>query len=992
MAFSWKKDKDNHQNDFYASYTARLYNLVIKGANGSEVLKGSKATDVIYGRHGNDKIYGYHGNDKLKGDHGKDLIKGGHGKDKIWGGHHNDKLYGDKHNDKLYGQNHNDKLYGGHNNDRLDGGKHNDKLYGQKHNDKLYGRQGNDYLDGGSHNDKLYGHQGNDTLKGGSGNDYLDGSTGNDKLYGGSGVDKLYGRWGVDYLYGDSGNDTLYAGSENDFLYGGTGNDTLYGEAGNDKMSGQDGNDTLHGGDGNDDISGNAGNDTINGDAGDDEIEGGDGDDIINGGLGIDQIEGGGGADTISGNEGNDEIRAGAGNDTIHGNVGNDDIAGDDGDDIINGNDGDDDLLGDGLDINATTGGNDTINGGDGVDNIAGGGGDDILNGDAGNDIILGGYGNDTINGGTGDDVITADAGNDIINGNDGADTLIGLTGNDTLNGGKGYDQVAGGDGDDLLIYDIADNETTGQADFYRGDQSDAEFNDNDTLVLLGVQDLYDSLDANGKIEMYLAIGNLFTYTYSDHYDGHHDSLDTRIAGKKLNLEVDGIEQLLIDGGNALTWLTNHESDDTQTEDATQGDMIYNSNDGATHTIFLDFNGVKELENNFWNFYQDTQYIATDGYDTGNDGAATFNATEKTEIETIFKMVAEDFAIFDVNVTTDQAKYNAASAATRTHVIITSSANDFTVFDTENAVGLAPSVGGYSTSNAAWGTANYDADMWNTVLIHTDVNEDDTHSSIESIANTISHEIGHLCGLDHDGICLNGDSDVEDTLDDLDETVIGVDLNGDGDKLDTDVDGVNEEYFFALVGTNHVWSSLMGTAVDGSISQWDKSEYTNASLPDSSLQTNVDDIAVLASLLGTIADEANSDWSNSTNGTVITDGGAVVSGIINSQSDTDVYKFDTPDDITQGAGLQGEYTISVKGAGDGITNLDLKVDIYEESDLNTLLGTVDWNNEFDAEFNATLDENSTYYFVIDGTFGDYTTSDYGSVGQYTIEIDWFGPV
>ena len=975
MAFSWKKDKDNHQTDFSASYTARLYNLVIKGANGSETLRGSNATDVIYGRSGHDKIYGYRGNDKLKGDHGKDLIKGGHGKDKIWGGNHNDKLYGDKHNDKIYGQNHNDKIWGGHNNDFLDGGKHNDKLYGQKHNDKLYGRQGNDYLDGGSHNDKLYGHQGNDTLKGGSGNDYLDGSTGNDKLYGGSGVDKLYGRWGVDYLYGDSGNDTLYAGSENDYAYGGTGNDILYGEAGNDNLTGQAGNDSIYGGDGNDAINGNDGNDTLNGDAGDDIIYGGDDDDTIYGGLGIDNIYGENGADLIYGGDGNDELEGGSDNDTIYGENGDDDITGDAGNDVIYGNAGDDEISGDTVAIGAATGGDDTVYGGDGDDTIWGSGGNDTLYGDAGNDYLLGGYGND------------------ILYGGDGDDNMLGESGNDTFNPGDGYDFILGGTGDDIVIYDLSIDRTDDAESVYRGDQPGSYLNNNDIFIMTNVASEYATYDAATQTDMYLALAHLNYRIENNYWTFTTNDLDDR-TGKLINAAVAEFDEFYIDGfdasADAHLYLDTIKTATTlQTDTPFDIDHIYNPVGGSPSvTLFLDFNGVQSLANTQWNFQFEQETITNTGYNV-EGGAGTFSVAEQSNIQDIFNRVVEDFAIFNVQVTTDQFVYDNTAATDRIHAIVTNDHTGFSFFDADaNLLGVAPGLGVFSQEN------EFDANTSNTVVVSTQ----NIGNNTALTADAISHEIGHLLGLAHDSL----------------------DANSDGDILDVG----DEEYFSGWAGANYSWKPIMSNG-GGDLSQWDKSEYTNAILTAYDLEDNepvyyqqaeVGDIEVLASTLGYATDEHDNWASTGTIGTTLTAGAAAINALINNQTDDDVFLF-TP-------GSTGDYTFTITGIGAG-TNVDLIAAIFDDqddllyqndatyisdfsqnnivdeghatlTDADTISAAdaindivfMNADNSLDATFTATLVSGKDYFIVVDGFYdNDYADSDYGSVGQYSIEVD-----
>ena len=74
------------------------------------------------------------------------------------------------------------------------------------------------------------------------------------------------------------------------------------------------------------------------------------------------------------------------------------------------------------------------------------------------------------------------------------------------------------------------------------------------------------------------------------------------------------------------------------------------SNPGATKTIFLDFTGYT-TSGTYWNSsFNNGNDIVTAAYDF--DGSGSFSDAELERIQRIWQRVAEDFAPFDVNVTT----------------------------------------------------------------------------------------------------------------------------------------------------------------------------------------------------------------------------------------------------------------------------------------------------------------------------------------------------
>ncbi len=74
------------------------------------------------------------------------------------------------------------------------------------------------------------------------------------------------------------------------------------------------------------------------------------------------------------------------------------------------------------------------------------------------------------------------------------------------------------------------------------------------------------------------------------------------------------------------------------------------SNPGAARTIYLDFDGA-EVTGTYWNSNYGVPEGAHPGWDPSGDGPA-FSAYERAAIEQVWSMVSEDYAAYDVDVTT----------------------------------------------------------------------------------------------------------------------------------------------------------------------------------------------------------------------------------------------------------------------------------------------------------------------------------------------------
>ncbi len=250
---------------------------------------------------------------------------------------------------------------------------------------------------------------------------------------------------------------------------------------------------------------------------------------------------------------------------------------------------------------------------------------------------------------------------------------------------------------------------------------------------------------------------------------------------------------------------------------------------GSSKTIYLDFDG-QNISGTAWdNQYNNGQPFYAEPFDA--EGTVGFSAAELTEINGIWQRVAEDFAPFDVDVTTEDPgaaaidRTDANDQVFGTRVLIT---NTTTIFSGCNCTGLG-FVGVFDST----GTDHpyyQPAFVFNKGL-----------GSVEkNLGEVSSHEAGHNLGLSHDGT--------------------------------TTVD--------AYAGQGP-WAPIMGAAYYHPITQWSKGEYANANNKE-------DDFGLMqANGLSYRAD----DVGNSTSGAKALGTTRIFNGLITTDEDVDVFSF-----------------------------------------------------------------------------------------------------
>jgi PKD repeat protein len=341
---------------------------------------------------------------------------------------------------------------------------------------------------------------------------------------------------------------------------------------------------------------------------------------------------------------------------------------------------------------------------------------------------------------------------------------------------------------------------------------------------------------------------------------------------------------------------------------------------GAQRTIYLNFKGAV-LAGTAWNSSAST--ITALPFDT--DGVPySFSTAELQRIQYIWQRVAEDYAPFDVDVTTE-----APSAD-----VLTRNGSTDQVFGTTVLITSKSGVYNCSCGGVAYiGIFDETTDYYKPALVFYDAlgagNE-------KYVAEAISHEAGHNMGLGHDGYSGGG-------------------------------------YYQGHGSGATGWAPIMGVGYYQSLVQWSKGEYGTA--------TNVqDDYGVMAGNgLPLRADDHGdtlataSAWPGTTlNGLTSFSAG----GVIERPSDIDMFSF---------ASGPGTVTVSASPAVRS-ANLDLLIELRNSS--GALLASANPVDGLPASLSFSAAASATYYVSVQGVgkgdplAGGY--SDYGSVGQYAI--------
>lgn len=344
---------------------------------------------------------------------------------------------------------------------------------------------------------------------------------------------------------------------------------------------------------------------------------------------------------------------------------------------------------------------------------------------------------------------------------------------------------------------------------------------------------------------------------------------------------------------------------------------ILNSNPAVVHKVlYLDFDG-QAVYGTAWNTTYSTPTI--------NALPSTLSPAVMTDI---WRRVSEDYRPFDVNVTTDVNKFNAATPTLRMRIVITPSSTWY-----------PSSVGGVAFLNSfSWG-GNPDTPCW--------VFENMLSYSAKNCAEAASHEGGHTLSLKHQSI-WNPTTCTK-----------------------------TAEYHNGIGSGVTSWAPIMGVGYSRNVTIWHNGPNSTTC---TTLQFDHGGNAITGSLF---LNYRNDDVGNTLPGAkVLNVNSATVqdTGIISTNTDIDVYKFDLCNSryMTFDVKPWALDTVNYSGA-----NLDVRLTLYNAITSNSI--AIDTPlTRLNARIGTTLTPGS-YYFVVDGG-GSANYSDYGSIGQYHIKI------
>ena len=347
--------------------------------------------------------------------------------------------------------------------------------------------------------------------------------------------------------------------------------------------------------------------------------------------------------------------------------------------------------------------------------------------------------------------------------------------------------------------------------------------------------------------------------------------------------------------------------------------------------LYLNFSG-EDVTGTSWNSSLSRTVIPAVAFSSDAD-FSTFSDSEQTVIKRVWERVAEDYAPFNIDVTTERPATFTSRTADALITRNTDVNGDANPSSTAGGVAYVNvfAGGGYASSRPAW------------------IYYNNLSSSESYIAEAVSHEIGHNMGLSHDA----------------------------------KTDGTS--YYGGHGSGDTSWGPIMGTGYNRNVSQWSKGEYYLANNTE-------DDLAIINGKLTYRVDDHGDSRATATP-LVVTGVTNVVSttpesdptnanpankGVLEKNTDVDVFSFVT------GSGqvsLRVNPWIMPSGTRGG--NLDVLLELYNENGV--LLLTNNPASTTYASMVTNLSEGLYFLYVRNTGVGDpfsSTPTGYAAYGQH----------
>jgi len=329
---------------------------------------------------------------------------------------------------------------------------------------------------------------------------------------------------------------------------------------------------------------------------------------------------------------------------------------------------------------------------------------------------------------------------------------------------------------------------------------------------------------------------------------------------------------------------------------------LLNSLPGAAAVVYIDFDG-ELVTGTRWNTLEGRP-------ETINAQPAGF---DEARILEVWEEVAEDMRPFKINVTTDRTVFDAAAVGKKMMCIVTPTSVAF------------PGSGGVAFLDSFHDGNNDPCWAFNLTP--------------GSCAQTVSHEVGHTFGLNHDGLLGQAEQ---------------------------------EEYHRG----NGTWGPSMGAPFGLKVVSWSDGGYVGSTNQE-------DDLNVIATFSADFRDDLFGDSDGEAFELEAEQPGEEsvdLTGVIETPDDVDVFSFSTSGgSVTLNADPEGATIDGTKF----VTNMNVRVQLFDEA--GDLVIEDDPEDSYAASITANIDPGN-YTFHVTGTNSGSPDvsgfSNYGSIGQY----------
>ncbi len=344
---------------------------------------------------------------------------------------------------------------------------------------------------------------------------------------------------------------------------------------------------------------------------------------------------------------------------------------------------------------------------------------------------------------------------------------------------------------------------------------------------------------------------------------------------------------------------------------------------GFAAVLFLDFDG-ETVNDSAWN--------------SGSTITAAASGLTVAQQEEIRRRVAEDYRPFQISVTTDPARYAAASPQRRMRCIVTNiGASSPANWYSSGAAGVAFL---QSWAECGEGGVSDDIPAW--------VFSDRINFVTADIAFAIAHEVGHTLGLSHDGL----------------KSRFGV---------------TTDDYYFGRGSGASGWGPIMGAPYGRAFTQWSKGDYNDGTKHGNNTE---DDLAIIADITNHTGLRAAAANTTSESAALAAPGATSISasGMIVGTGATAMFAFAATGTVS--LAVADDYTGT---SDDGLPNLTARLVLYNGAGTAIATASPTLGANFPT-LAASVSAGIYYLGVTSVGVGTTTTgwTNYGSLGKFRV--------